>query len=181
MTAGPRRALFVDRDGTLIVDVGYPWDPARVEPLPGAIDALRELGAHFAVVIISNQSGIGRGLITEAEARAVHDRVVEVFGRAGVGFAGAYYCPHAPGAGCPCRKPAPGLLLDAARDLGLDLARSIMIGDKPSDVAAGRAAGCGHAIRFGPDVDDNVGGTGGAPRCTDWSVVPGLLRTLASW
>lgn len=177
MTAGPRRALFVDRDGTLIVDVGYPRDPARVEPLPGAIDALRELGAHFAVVIISNQSGIGRGLITEAEARAVHDRVVELFGRAGVGFAAAYYCPHAPDAGCPCRKPAPGLLLDATRDLGLDLARSIMIGDKPSDVAAGRAAGCGHAIRFGPAVDD----AGGAPRAADWSIVSGLLRTLGAW
>lgn len=167
MMAAPRRALFVDRDGTLIVDVGYPRDPARVEPLPGAIDALRALQAQFAVVIISNQSGLGRGLITAAEARAVHDRVVEVFARGGVALAGAYYCPHAPDAGCPCRKPAPGLLLDAARELDLDLARSIMIGDKASDVAAGHAAGCGHTIRFGADAD--------------WSIVPGLLRTLGAW
>ncbi|HEX8109737.1 MAG TPA: HAD-IIIA family hydrolase, partial [Kofleriaceae bacterium] len=115
---GPRRALFVDRDGTLIVDVGYPRDPAQVEPLPGALDALRALQAHFALVIVSNQSGIGRGLITQAEARAVHARVVERFGQAGVAFAGAYYCPHDPGAACVCRKPAPGLLLDAARELG---------------------------------------------------------------
>lgn len=169
---GPRRALFIDRDGTLIVDVGYPRDPAQVEPLPGALDALRALQAHHALVIVSNQSGIGRGLITPAEARAVHARVVERFGQAGVVFAGAYYCPHDPGAGCACRKPAPGLLLDAARELGLDLAASVMIGDKPSDVAAGRAAGCGHALRFGPAGEDD------APRCADWPAVVAALDSL---
>jgi D-glycero-D-manno-heptose 1,7-bisphosphate phosphatase len=169
-----RRALLVDRDGTLIVDVGYPRDPARVEPLPGAIDALRELGGAFALVIISNQSGIGRGVITEAEARAVHDRVIDVFARGGVAFAGAYYCPHAPDAGCPCRKPAPGLLIDAARELDLDLAGSVMLGDKPSDVLAGRSAGCGHPLRFGPDID----GHDGARRCDDWAAVAGFLRSL---
>ncbi len=172
---GARRALFVDRDGTLIVDVGYPRDPAQVEPLPGAAGALRALAAHFALVIVSNQSGIGRGLITPAEAHAVHARVVERFGQAGVTFAGAYYCPHDPGAGCACRKPAPGLLLDAARELGLDLAASVMVGDKPSDVAAGRAAGCGHALRFGPASDDD---RDGAPRCADWSAVAAWLGSL---
>jgi histidinol-phosphate phosphatase family protein len=176
MTAEPadRRALLLDRDGTLIVDVGYPRDPALVEPLPGAIAALRELQARFALVIVSNQSGLGRGLITAAEARAVHDRVIDVFARGGVAFAGAYYCPHAPGAGCACRKPAPGLLLDAARDLGLALAGSIMIGDRSSDVAAGRAAGCRHAIRIGPDVD----GGDGAQRCDDWSSLARALRAF---
>jgi histidinol-phosphate phosphatase family protein len=143
-----RPALFLDRDGTLIVDVGYPRDPALVEPLPGAIDALRELQHSYALVIISNQSGIGRGLITEAEAAAVHARTVELFAAGGVTFAGAYYCPHSPDAACRCRKPAPGLLFDAARELDLDLARSIMIGDKPSDLEAGRAAGCGHVQAF---------------------------------
>jgi D-glycero-D-manno-heptose 1,7-bisphosphate phosphatase len=174
MMAAPRRALFVDRDGTLIVDVGYPRDPARVEPLPGAIEVLRALQHSFALVIVSNQSGLGRGLITDAEARAVHDRVIDVFARAGVGFAGAYYCPHAPGAGCPCRKPAPGLLVDAARELALDLASSVMVGDKASDVAAGRAAGCGHTIRFGPDLD----GADGSPRCDDWTSLASALRSL---
>jgi len=166
---GPRRALFIDRDGTLIVYVGYPRDSAQVEPLPGAVDALRALQARFTLVIVSNQSGIGRGLITQAEARAVHARVVERFGQAGVAFAGAYYCPHDPGAGCACRKPAPRLLLDAARELDLDLAASVMIGDKPSDVAAGRAAGCGHALRFGPASED------GAPSCADWPAVVAFL------
>jgi len=173
MTA-PRRALFVDRDGTLIADAGYPRDPALVELLPGAADALRELSSSFALVIISNQSGIGRGLISEAEARAVHDRVINGFARAGVAFAGAYYCPHAPGAGCPCRKPAPGLFVDAARELGLDLASSIMLGDKASDIAAGRAAGCRHTLRFGPDVD----GADGSQRCDDWHAVARFVRSL---
>jgi len=173
-SASARPALFIDRDGTLITDVGYPRNPAQVEPLPGAIDALIELQRRFALVIVSNQSGIGRGLITEAEARAVHDRVIDVFARAGVGFAGAYYCPHAPDASCPCRKPAPGLVLDAARELGLDVARSIVLGDKASDITAGRAAGCRHAIRFGPDVD----GAEGLQRCDDWPAVARLLRSL---
>jgi histidinol-phosphate phosphatase family protein len=172
MTA-PRRALFVDRDGTLIADAGYPRDPALVELLPGAADALRELSGSFALVIISNQSGIGRGLVSAAEARAVHDRVIDVFARAGVAFAGAYYCPHAPGDGCPCRKPAPGLLFDAACELGLDLTASIMLGDKPSDLAAGRAAGCRYTIRFGPDSD----AADGDQRCDDW---PAVLRFLRS-
>lgn len=177
MTAGARRALFLDRDGTLISDVGYPRDPALVEPLPGAFAALRALQARFALVIVSNQSGIGRGLITTAEAAAVHARVVELFGEAGVAFAGAYYCPHDPGAGCACRKPAPGLLLDAARELGIELAGSIMLGDKPSDVAAGRAAGCRHALRFGaPDPTDPA--EDGIPHCADWPAVAAFVGTV---
>ena len=158
------RALFLDRDGTLIVDVGYPRDPALVEPLAGAIDALRELQRTWKLVIISNQSGLGRGLITEAEAQAVHARVVDVFAAGGVLFAGAYYCPHAPEAGCRCRKPAPGLLLDAAAELGLDLAASVIVGDKSSDLEAGRAAGVPRLIRFGPDID----GIDGSRRIDDW-------------
>lgn len=168
-----RPVLFLDRDGTLITDVGYPRDPARVEPLPGAIEALAELQRRFALVIVSNQSGIGRGLVTEAEARAVHDRVVELFGRGGVSFAGAYYCLHAPAARCTCRKPAPGLILDAARELGLDVARSILVGDKPSDVAAGRAAGCRHVVGFGP-----VDGVEPSLRCADWRALAHLVRSL---
>jgi len=166
------RALFLDRDGTLIVDVGYPRDPALVEPLPGAIDALRELQRTWKLVIISNQSGLARGRITEAEARAVHARVVELFAAGGVTFAGAYYCPHAPDAGCRCRKPAPGLLLDAAAELGLDLTTSAMVGDKPSDLEAGRAAGVPRLIRFGPDVD----GIEGSRRVDDWAALASALR-----
>lgn len=143
------RALFLDRDGTLTIDVGYPRDPALVEVIPGAIEALRELQATWKLVIISNQSGVARGLITDAEMNAVHARVVEVFAAGGVRFAGAYYCPHAVDAGCRCRKPAPGMLLDAAAELGIDLASSAMVGDRQSDLDAGRNAGVPTLIMFG--------------------------------
>jgi len=137
-----RPALFVDRDGTIIRDVGYPRDPALVEPLAGAAPALRrarELG--YAIVIVSNQSGVARGLIRPEEARAVQDRVAEVFAAEGVVFDGVFFCLHGPDDGCACRKPRPGMLLEAARELGLDLGASLMIGDKPADLEAGRAAG----------------------------------------
>lgn len=145
---GGRPALFLDRDGTIIVDVGYPRDPARVELLPGAAAALAALAPHAALVIVSNQSGLARGRITPAEAAAVHARVVALLAAAGVTLAGAHYCPHGPDDGCRCRKPAPGLLVDAAAALGLDLAASIVIGDKPSDVGAGHAAGCRAGLLF---------------------------------
>ena len=140
-------ALFLDRDGTLIVDVGYPRDPDAVALLPGVAAALAALPATVALVIITNQSGLARGLVTPAEAAAVQARVEAAFAAVGVRFAGVYVCPHGPDDGCRCRKPAPGLLLDAARELGLDLGRSLMIGDKAADVAAGHAAGCA-ALRF---------------------------------
>lgn len=143
-----RRALFLDRDGTLVVDAGYPRDPDAVVLLPGAADALRALPADVALVIVSNQSGIARGLITPDEAAAVQARVIDRFAGGGVVFAGAYLCPHGPDDGCACRKPRPGMLFDAARDLRLDLARSIVVGDKPSDVDAGRAAGCRDGVLF---------------------------------
>lgn len=162
------RALFLDRDGTLVVDTGYPRDPRLVEPLPGAREVLGELQQMFALVIVSNQSGIGRGLITDDEARAVHDRVMEVFRDAGVRFTGAYYCPHTPDDGCRCRKPRPGLLERAADELGVDLAHSFMLGDAASDVAAGVAAGC-RTIVFG-----NAGSARGV-HCPDW---PGVRDYL---
>ncbi|HVH45906.1 MAG TPA: HAD family hydrolase [Labilithrix sp.] len=143
------RALFLDRDGTLIRDVGYPRDPAAVELLPGAAVGLttaRELG--YRLVIVSNQSGVARGFIQPGEARAVQARVEELFAREGVVFEGAWFCFHGPDEACRCRKPAPGMLVDAAELLGIDRSRSIMIGDKPSDIEAGVAAGCA-AVGFG--------------------------------
>lgn len=159
-------ALFLDRDGTIIVDTGYPNDPVQVRPLPGAADALRALQASgLRLVLISNQSGIGRGYITEGEAEAVHREVLRQFAERGVTFDGAYYCPHAPEAGCACRKPEPGLLQRAAADLDLDLAQSYMIGDKPSDVEAGRRVGA-TALLFAPPpaTPENAGG----PVVEDW-------------
>ena len=151
MAVGADPAVFLDRDGTLIDDVGYPRDPARVRLVDGAAEALARLRqAGFRLVVVSNQSGIGRGLITEDEARSVHERFVSELERRGVRLDGVRYCPHAPEAGCDCRKPAPGLLLAAADDLGLDLDASFMVGDKSSDVEAGHRAGC-QTILFTPD------------------------------
>lgn len=169
-----RRALFLDRDGTLIVDVGYPRDPDAVALVEGAADALRALQRDWALVVVSNQSGIGRGMITEQQAAAVHERFVARFAAAGVQFAGFYYCPHAPDAGCACRKPAPGLLRDATAELGLDLARSVMVGDKASDVEAGRASGCAYVVRFGPDVDAARANA----RFDDWGALQAFVASL---
>ncbi len=170
----PRPALFLDRDGTLIADVGYPKDPEQVALVDGAADVLRELQVHYSLVVVSNQSGIGRGMIDEREAAAVHARFVAEFARRGVHFSGCYYCPHMPGAGCECRKPAPGMLLEAAEELLLDLSRSIMIGDKASDLEAGRAAGCAHVVRLGPDVDSAAASV----RCDDWHAVRAFVASL---
>jgi D-glycero-D-manno-heptose 1,7-bisphosphate phosphatase len=136
-------AVFLDRDGTLIEDVGYPRDPDQVRILPDAAEGLQRLGsAGLLLVVVSNQSGIARGLVSTAEAAAVQERFVADFAAAGISFAGIYVCPHGPGEGCRCRKPSPGMLLDAARDLGIALGNSFVIGDKGSDTEAGKRAGC---------------------------------------
>jgi D-glycero-D-manno-heptose 1,7-bisphosphate phosphatase len=159
VAADEERAVFLDRDGTLMEDVGYPRDPADVRLLDGAAEALAQLRqAGYRLVVISNQAGIGRGLITEDEARRVHERVVAEFDRRGVRLEDAYYCPHAPDEGCDCRKPAPGMILAAAADLGLDLAASFMIGDKATDVEAGRRAGA-RTILLAPDGRASDGGS----------------------
>jgi D-glycero-D-manno-heptose 1,7-bisphosphate phosphatase len=135
--------VFLDRDGTVMVDTGYPKHPEDVRLLPGIVGPLRQLrDAGFRLVLISNQSGIGRGLVTAEEARSVHERVVACLAEHGIHLAGAYYCPHAPEAACECRKPSPGMIHQAAMDLHLDLNHSFMVGDKLSDVEAGQQAGC---------------------------------------
>ena len=131
-------AVFLDRDGTIMEEVHYCKDPALVRLVPEAAEALRALReAGFALVIVTNQSGIARGRLTRADFDAVQARLFEL-----LGFSlPTHMCPDGPDAPSTHRKPAPGMLLDAARDLGLDLARSWTVGDKESDVLAGRAAG----------------------------------------
>jgi D-glycero-D-manno-heptose 1,7-bisphosphate phosphatase len=140
---------FLDRDGTIIVDVGYPRDPAEVRLMPGAAEALVLLAKHYQLAVVSNQSGIARGRITPAEAEAVHRRFVEVVFEATQTELEAWYCPHGPTESCACRKPAPGLLQQAAAHFGMQITRNcVMIGDKPSDVKAGQNAGCGKNFLF---------------------------------
>jgi D-glycero-D-manno-heptose 1,7-bisphosphate phosphatase len=141
---GLRRAmLFLDRDGTLMEDVGYPSDPAQVRLLPGAAEAVRELvGLGFVPAVVSNQSGLARGLVTREQARAVHEQFVELFEAVSGVRLPCYYCPHGPDDGCGCRKPEPGLLRVAASKLGMAGKPGVMVGDKPADVAVAHRAGC---------------------------------------
>ena len=142
-----RRAIFLDRDDTLIVDKVYLRDPAGVELLPGAHEAIKSWReAGFLVILVTNQSGVGRGLVTEAEVEAQHQRLAQLLGPESA-LDGVYVCPHHPEAGCDCRKPKPTLLLTAATEHDISLADSWMIGDKPADVDAGLAAGC-RTIQF---------------------------------
>jgi D-glycero-D-manno-heptose 1,7-bisphosphate phosphatase len=131
-------AVLFDRDGTLVVDVPYNGDPDRVEPMAGAraaLDRVRERGILTAVV--SNQSGVARGLLTAEAVAAVNARVEELLGPLGPWA----ICPHGPEDGCACRKPAPGLVLEAARALAVAPGRCAVIGDIGADVEAARAAG----------------------------------------
>jgi D-glycero-D-manno-heptose 1,7-bisphosphate phosphatase len=133
-------AVFFDRDGTLMEEVHYCADPAQVRVYPGVPEALRKLKqAGFRVIVISNQSGIGRGLITPAQHQAVQ---AEFLRQVGEGLIDAsYFCPDPPGVPSACRKPDPGMVLEAARDFSLDLARSYFVGDKALDIECGRRAG----------------------------------------
>jgi histidinol-phosphate phosphatase family protein len=130
--------VLLDRDGTLVDDVPYNGDPARVRPMPGAraaLDPLRAAGIPLAVV--SNQSGVARGLVTPDDVSRVNRRIEELLGPIGAWFV----CPHAPDDGCGCRKPAPGMLLGAAATLGVPAERCALIGDVGADVDAARAVG----------------------------------------
>jgi D-glycero-D-manno-heptose 1,7-bisphosphate phosphatase len=132
---GGGRVLFLDRDGVIIEDAHYLRDPERVRLLPGAAGALRQArGAGWRIVGLSNQSGIGRGLYGEAEFAAVQREVDTELARGGAWLDALFYCPHAPEAGCRCRKPAPGLLEEAAARLAWEPRLSWVIGDKVSDV-----------------------------------------------
>lgn len=139
-----RPAVLLDRDGTLIEEREYLAEPAHVALIPGTVEALRRLSAAgYALVLVSNQSGIARGLFDEGDYERVHARLVQLLAAEGVRLDGAYHCPHHPEhtGNCECRKPAPGLFLRAARDLGLDLGRSVLVGDRVRDVAAAEALG----------------------------------------
>jgi len=141
-----RPAVLVDRDGTILVEKDYLADPDDAELIPGAAEALRRLqDAGFAVVVVSNQSGIARGLYGEADYRAVDARMRELLRAYGVEVAGSYHCPHHPDftGACDCRKPAPGLFRQAIEELELDAGRSWLIGDRLRDVEAASSLGAG--------------------------------------
>ncbi len=139
-----RRAVFLDRDGTLIRDTGYPRDPATVELLPGAAGALRTAhNVQMAVIVVTNQSGIARGLLTTDDYHAVHRRMNQLLGEFGAFVDAEYHCPHHPDftGPCDCRKPGVLLFDRAIADLGIDAAASTFIGDRWRDIAPARHYG----------------------------------------
>lgn len=144
------RAVFFDRDGTLVRDPGYLSHPDQVELLDGAAEAIKEMQLlGYKTVVVSNQSGIARGILTEEMLEQIHARLRELLSRKGAVLDGIYYCPYHPDGAVPkyrkesdWRKPKPGMLLAAAGELDIDLTRSWMIGDNYRDTEAGRSAGC---------------------------------------
>lgn len=150
MNSGGRAAVFLDRDGTINVDHGYVHRAVDFEFIAGAPEAIRLLkNAGYLVIVVTNQAGIARGLYAEADVHELHRHLDMELSRHHTGIDAYYYCPHHPEKGeepyrreCACRKPLPGMLLQAAADWSVDLARSFLVGDKRSDIEAGLAAGC---------------------------------------
>jgi D,D-heptose 1,7-bisphosphate phosphatase len=144
------RAVFLDKDGTLVEDVPYNVDPELLQLTRGAVEGLHVLyTAGYRLIVITNQSGVARGYFPESALVTVEERVRQLLAEVGVQLAGFYYCPHHPDGvvpnyalACSCRKPEPGLLIRAADNYGIDLAQSWFIGDILNDVEAGCRAGC---------------------------------------
>lgn len=151
-------AAFLDRDGTVIRDRTYIDDPADVELIPGAAEAIALLNARsIPVVLVTNQSGIGRGYYSEADYRAVAEAVERTLAVRGCAVDDVRWCPHAPEEGCDCRKPATGMHREAAERLGIDLGLALYAGDKPSDVRpAVETGGTGYLLRTGQEHDPDA-------------------------
>ena len=140
--AARNKVVILDRDGTIVIDRGYLDDPAGLQFEPGAAAGLRCMHSHgYRLVVITNQSGIGRGFFPLERLEAMNARLTAMAAEAGAPLAGIYYCPHAPEAACTCRKPQQDLMRRAAADLAFDPAAAVVIGDKESDVEFGRRAG----------------------------------------
>ena len=154
-----QRAAFLDRDGVINVDHDYVHDKEHFEWVPGVREAARRLHeAGFLLVVVTNQSGIGRGFYTEADFLELTEWMKAEFAAAGAPIADVRFCPHHPEKAqgayrmeCNCRKPRPGMILDAAKALDIDLSRSILFGDKPGDCTAGRLAGVPERVLLGTD------------------------------
>jgi len=138
------RLIILDRDGVINFDSpGFIKSPAEWRAIPGSLDAIADLKrAGWLVAVCSNQSGVGRGLITPEALEAIHDKLRHALADRGAALDGLACCPHRPEEGCPCRKPLPGMLLDMMRHLGVGREQTVVIGDSLRDLQAGQAAGC---------------------------------------
>jgi histidinol-phosphate phosphatase family protein len=151
------RFVFLDSDGTLVRDVGFPHRLEDYELLPGVLEALGDLrDAGFRFVIVTNQSGIGRGIFRREDYDRFHGRLLDELSAAGIEIEATYMCPHAPTADCACRKPKPASLLAARERFGIDLEGSWVIGDHVQDVVLAANAGCrGILVLTGHGVEDS--------------------------
>lgn len=148
-----KKAVFFDRDGTLIIDKVYLNDPDQIVYLEGVFEALSSLrNAGFEFFIVTNQSGVARGIVSLENLDEIHRRMVVEFGRHGVAFKGIYYAPYSVESDHPMRKPNPGMLEAADREHGVDMARSWIVGDRMTDVVAGHRAGCRSVLLEGVDT-----------------------------
>lgn len=155
------RALFLDRDGVINVDCGYLYRPDQVVFVEGIFDLCRHAhGLGYQIVVVTNQSGIGRGYFSEADFQTLTNWMEGVFAEQGCPITRVYFCPYHPTAGLgpyrrdsSWRKPAPGMVLAAAQELNLDLMNSVLVGDRPRDIAAAHTAGVGCTLLYGDPVD----------------------------
>lgn len=151
---GPQRALFLDRDGVINVNHGYVHTAEATDWVPGIFELCRAAVAQgYVLIVVTNQAGIGRGLYTAQQFETYTRWMLDQFAQRGTPLLAVYHCPHHPTAGiglyqqdCECRKPAPGMLAAAARDYAVDLQQSVLVGDKCSDMQAGRSAGVGRLV-----------------------------------
>ncbi len=180
---GMTSAVFLDRDGVINVDHGYVSTWERFEFLPGVPDALRALqDAGYLLIVVSNQSGIGRGYYGEADVESLNQAVAQHLGSTvGVTLSEFYHCPHHPTEAegefrrqCDCRKPAPGMIRQAVLDHGIDLKTSLLVGDKDSDIEAGRAAGVARLFKV-VDSPQTATPAGDVQLVIGLSEVPGYL------
>ena len=180
---GMTSAVFLDRDGVINVDHGYVSTWERFEFLPGVPDALRALqDAGYLLIVVSNQSGIGRGYYCEADVESLNQAIAQHLGSTvGVTLSGFYHCPHHPTEAegefrrqCDCRKPAPGMIRQAVLDHGIDLKTSLLVGDKDSDIEAGRAAGVARLFKV-VDSPQTATPAGDVQLVIGLSEVPGYL------
>ena len=154
-----KKALFLDRDGVINIEKEYLHKPDDFEFIDGVFETLRiaeQMG--YLLIVITNQSGIGRGYYTEEDFRHLDQWMRSRFAQEGIRIAEVYYCPHVPDTSCECRKPLPGMIHAAGREFAIDFERSILIGDKESDITAGKSAGVGLCIlaRSGHAIDERV-------------------------
>jgi D,D-heptose 1,7-bisphosphate phosphatase len=169
------RAIFMDRDGTIMGDYGHLADPDQVRFLPGVLEGLKRLQmAGFKLIIITSQSGVEQGLLTQEEVEAVHGRIEELAAEEGVFFDGIYYCTHLKGSGSFFRKPQPGMLYQAALEHEIHLGESFMLGNYATDIGAGRRAGCKETVFTGEIVPESLERHGETP---DWTA-PDFLEAV---